>query len=262
MAREKNHLSADFVDKIRGILFEGQADKLTPAEFVLYLLETNKNPKTGLITKITRDAFSRKFGASSHYFAEVYHKEKAGNRLPVSVVTALANLTNTEPFTNPFFWEGTEYSIAQAKGVFIDMDKEIAPTTRVQHARRDGKGVTSSSTPTQAEKKFLDGLKSFAETLLIDQISGEWKQGTFLYDAQGNTTMKGRKFCSLTALGRPKEVLDRIFERDASNPLFAAKGNFMRALVEEGNKAGHSLNVHRTQSAINVQPHDKKERYL
>jgi hypothetical protein len=259
MARNKNHLSTDFITKIRGILYEGAEDTLTPAEFVLYLLETNKNPQTGLVEKITRDDFSKKCGARPHYFSEIYHKEKPADRLPGSIVTALANLTGT----NPFFWEGTQYSLKQAQGIHIDMSKNIAPTVRITNAQYKSR-INAKSTLTESEKAFLDNLQPFAEKLLIEPQSGEWKHGTFLHDEAGTLTRQGKQFSRLPEFERPHEAIDQVFGRDPNDRHFALKGHFLRALVAEGKKANPDLNINvdRTQSAVKVQPHDTQERYL
>lgn len=260
MARDKNHLGPDFITKIRGILFEGAEDSVTPAEFVLYLLETNKNPKTGLVEKITREAFSTQCGLRSHYFTETFNKEKPGGRLPGSLVTALANLTGK----NPFFWEGTQYSLKQATGLYIDMDKDISPTVQVTGAQHEGR-THKRATLTESEKAFLDGLKPVAKDLLMDSQTGEWKRGTFLYDANGALTRRGKHYSTkLPEFERPNEAIDQVFIRDTRDPLFQLKGNFMRDLVAAAKKANPSLaiDVDRTQSAIQLQPHDKHERYL
>lgn len=117
--RDRNHLNPEFTRKIRGILYEGHEDKVTPVEFVLYLLETHK--ENGLYTPITRDQLSMKVKGREHYFTEVYSDYVPGTTLPKPLTTALANLTGTEPF----FWMGTEYSLAQAKNIQIDMTKDL-----------------------------------------------------------------------------------------------------------------------------------------
>lgn len=134
MARTKNHLSPAFVAKVRGILYEGQNDSVTPAEFVLYLLETHK--EDGLFKPITRDQFSMKVKGREHYFSEVFSKEKEGDTLPRELAAALANLTGTEPF----FWQATSYSLAQAKEITIDMSKDlnVVPENKVTSAKRVG----------------------------------------------------------------------------------------------------------------------------
>jgi hypothetical protein len=127
MSRLKNHLNPEFVAKIRGILYDNQDDEVTPAEFVLYLLETHE--EDGLYRPITRDQLSMKVKGREHYFSEIYSKEKPNNTLPHDFAASLANLTRTEPF----FWQGTHYKLAQAKGITIDMTRDIKviPDTKV-----------------------------------------------------------------------------------------------------------------------------------
>ena len=119
MARSKNHLSPQFSQKIHAILFKGAPDEVTPAEFVLYLLETHK--ENGLYRPITRDEFSLKVKGRAHYFTEL-----AAN---------LANLTGTDPF----FWRAESYSLTQAKDIVIDLTRPLPPTAVVTQPAIEGR---------------------------------------------------------------------------------------------------------------------------
>lgn len=147
--RLRNHLPSDFTQKIAAILSGNHEDKVTPPEFVLYLLEKHK--ENGLYTPITRSNFSQKVIGRDHYFAEIYSKMAEGDLLPADLAVALANLTGT----NPFFWRRDHYSLAEGEHIDIDMEKEISHS----------KYAASSSihTTTEFSKKISDILCNHAE---------------------------------------------------------------------------------------------------
>jgi hypothetical protein len=142
MPRTKNHLNPQFIAKIHGILHEGQPDNVSPAEFVLYLLETHKEGDS--YKPITRDQLSMKIKGRAHYFTEVFTKEKPGDTLPRELAVGLANLTDTDPF----FWQAQSYKLSQAAGIHIDMRRDIQaiPDSRVSSVAPLGRTTNKTST--------------------------------------------------------------------------------------------------------------------
>lgn len=126
--------------KVEAILYGSTEDKVNPAEFVLYLLESHR--ENGLARPISSKAFGSKAHPQGrdHYLTEVLADmhNRGLEYLPEPLATALANLTGTDFH----FWQRSSYSLKDADGLTLDMSKDIWPE-QTQAEKVAGRGKAS-----------------------------------------------------------------------------------------------------------------------
>lgn len=166
----------------RAALADEKPVTFTHREYVQHVLLAN-----GLAPKQVAQAL----GVSPNYFNHTFND---GQALPTSLVTALSILSGE----GETFWQKSTYTMPEAGVPTLDMARiSQLPEGLFKPARANRDAAYVPIIASERVREAIRKLPKYAQELLYDPATKDWKPDTFLVDAEGRFRPEWRDFSEI-----------------------------------------------------------------